>query len=205
MEKKRILAKSAEAFAVGAAFGAGILGISAVYAGWTFLSQVGTASNGSQLSSTEWNKMVSNFSTIDAQIAALSGSVAIPAGTVIAYNGTACPTGWTEAAGSGVPTGAGGSSTLDLRGEFIRGWDHGKGTDATRTFGSSQTDAFKSHNHPDHGLANMSGHGWSIAYQPGTSYPLYANAPSETPYVTGDTGGTETRPRNVALTYCVKN
>lgn len=35
----------------------------------------------------------------------------------------------------------------DLRGEFIRGWDHGKGIDPGRTLGSLQTDSFKYHSH----------------------------------------------------------
>lgn len=156
-----------------------------------------TASNGTQLSSTEWNKMVANFSTIDDQIAALSGSVSIPRGTVIAYNGTACPTGWTEAAGTAVPTGAGGSSTLDLRGEFVRGWDHGKGTDTGRAFGTSQADDFKSHAHQTNITVGVGVSG-------GGSYGTFVQAPGGT-YVTSATGGTETRPRNVALTYCVKN
>ena len=39
-----------------------------------------------------------------------------------------------------------GSTTFnvpDLRGQFIRGWDHGKGVDSGRTFGSSQTDTLQ--------------------------------------------------------------
>ncbi len=35
----------------------------------------------------------------------------------------------------------------DLRGEFIRGLDKGRGADANRALGSYQEDAFKSHNH----------------------------------------------------------
>ncbi len=35
----------------------------------------------------------------------------------------------------------------DLRGEFIRGWDDGRGVDGGRTLGSQQTDENKAHNH----------------------------------------------------------
>jgi len=35
----------------------------------------------------------------------------------------------------------------DLRGQFIRGWDHGAGVDSGRTRGSTQTDNNKSHTH----------------------------------------------------------
>ena len=43
-----------------------------------------------------------------------------------------------------------GSSTFnvpDLRGEFVRGWDNGKGTDSGRSFASSQSDQNAQHNH----------------------------------------------------------
>lgn len=47
----------------------------------------------------------------------------------------------------GTTFGAGNGTTTfalpDLRGEFIRGWDDGKGTDSGRTFGSSQGDAIR--------------------------------------------------------------
>lgn len=35
----------------------------------------------------------------------------------------------------------------DYRGEFIRGWDHGRGVDPGRALGSSQSDQNKAHNH----------------------------------------------------------
>jgi len=49
--------------------------------------------------------------------------------------------------------GAGNGSTTfnlpDLRGEFIRGWDHDKGTDVNRLFGSFQNDQMQSHSHKE--------------------------------------------------------
>jgi microcystin-dependent protein len=81
----------------------------------------------------------------------------------------------------------------DLRGEFIRGWDHNKGVDSGRTFGSTQSDDFKSHTHTfnsygGQATAGTGGNGW------------YANATR----TTDATGGTETRPKNIALLPCIK-
>jgi microcystin-dependent protein len=86
-------------------------------------------------------------------------------------------------AGDGVATFA----LPDLRGEFVRGWDNGRGVDAGRALGGAQADAFKAHTHPLSGTATSDG--------------------AHTHTVTGSatsTGGTETRPRNVALLYCIK-
>lgn len=54
----------------------------------------------------------------------------MPIGAVVAFNTTTCPTGWVAADGSG--------ASIDLRGEFIRGLDSGRGTDTGRTLGSWQ-------------------------------------------------------------------
>lgn len=87
-----------------------------------------------------------------------------------------------------------GSTTFnlpDLRGEFIRGWDDSRGIDAARVFGSYQADEFKSHTHSQLYL------GSGTAVGTGASY---GNAN----LATGATGGTETRPRNIALLACIK-
>jgi len=89
----------------------------------------------------------------------------------------------------------------DLRGEFIRGWDNGAGNDKNngvdpRVFGSTQTEEFKSHSH------NIIGGGGGSA---GPFIDMY-NTGAGTPqtFSTALTGGTETRPRNVALLPCIK-
>lgn len=82
----------------------------------------------------------------------------------------------------------------DLRGEFIRGWDDGRGVDTGRTFGSWQVDAFKSHTHTytvSYTTAPQSGNSTPCQYQQHTSS-------------TGATGDVETRPRNVALLPCIR-
>lgn len=64
----------------GAAWAVGFFGIffllSSAFAAYSALQTVSTASTGATLSSSEWNKMVSNFDSVDAQLAAL-GALAI--------------------------------------------------------------------------------------------------------------------------------
>ena len=85
----------------------------------------------------------------------------------------------------------------DLRGEFIRGWDNTRGVDAARAIGSAQAEALKSHNH---GVGNSFVYvstGGSRNFDP----PNGTNADVRT--YTDATGDTETRPRNIAMMYCV--
>ena len=92
----------------------------------------------------------------------------VPSGTVLYFAGRTAPAGWLKANGAavsrtayaalfaaiGTTYGAGdGRSTFnlpDLRGEFLRGWDDGRGVDTGRVFGSAQAHALQSH---QHGLA----------------------------------------------------
>ena len=92
----------------------------------------------------------------------------VPSGAVLYFSGRTAPAGWLKANGAavsrtayaalfaaiGTTYGAGdGRSTFnlpDLRGEFIRGWDDGRGVDTPRPMGSAQAHALQSH---QHGLA----------------------------------------------------
>ena len=92
----------------------------------------------------------------------------VPSGAVLYFAGRTAPAGWLKANGAavsrtayaalfaaiGTTYGAGdGRSTFnlpDLRAEFIRGWDDGRGVDVGRVFGSAQAHALQSH---QHGLA----------------------------------------------------
>jgi phage-related tail fiber protein len=100
----------------------------------------------------------------------------------------------------GTTFGAGDGSTtfnvLDLRAEFIRGVDAGRGVDVDRVLGSSQAESLKQHGH-DAVIQNE-----SISIGAGITSGGYQ--PRMVTGTTGLTGGAETRPRNVALTPCIK-
>ena len=139
------------------------------------------------------------------------GSNLLPPGIVGEFARNTAPTGWLKANGAAIPRttyaalfaaigttfGAGNGTTTfnvpDLRGEFIRGWDDGRGVDSGRAFGSAQSGAVESHTHSTP-FANVDGR-YTATGSGGTAGGTTS---------TGATGGTETRPRNVALLACVK-
>tara|TARA_R110000796_G_scaffold109198_1_gene220541 strand:- start:1866 stop:2684 length:819 start_codon:yes stop_codon:yes gene_type:complete len=138
--------------------------------------------------------------------------VTAPSGTVIQFAGSSAPAGYLKANGNavsrttyaalfaaiGTTYGTGDGSTTfnlpDLRGEFVRGLDDGRGVDAGRALGSAQADELKSHNHALLTYTN----GFN-----GTRFATFTNTAGATRY-TENTGGSETRPRNIALLYCIK-
>ncbi|MHC8493441.1 phage tail protein [Thalassospira sp. SM2505] len=99
----------------------------------------------------------------------------------------------------GTTFGAGDGSTTfnlpDLRGEFIRGWDNGRGVDGSRVFGSAQSDELKSHSHGYH--TNVG------AFAAGGAAQLNFNGAGSA-VSTNAFGGSETRPRNIALLPCAR-
>jgi hypothetical protein len=87
----------------------------------------------------------------------------------------------------------------DHRGEFTRGLDDGRGVDAGRVLGSAQTDMLKAHAHgPGSGTGFLSTGPGGASSVNGAGNDLFFNGS------TASTGGTETRPRNVALLMCIK-
>ena len=86
-----------------------------------------------------------------------------PVGTVIWFAGSSAPAGYLKANGDAIANGSGttqgitanfselyavvGSTLPDLRGEFIRGWDDGKGTDSGRAIKSTQSGQNAQHTH----------------------------------------------------------
>lgn len=155
-------------------------------------------------------------------------ALAAPAGTVIYFAAPTAPTGYLKADGTSLSTtayadlfsvigytfgGSGGSFLLpDLRGEFLRGWADGRGVDSGRVFGSYQADAFKSHSHavPSVDIINPT---LAFIYNDGSGDSIASadNANANVGqvrldrYYTANTGGTETRPRNIALLACIKH
>ena len=105
----------------------------------------------------------------------------------------------------------------DLRGEFIRGYDHGNGNDP-RVFGSKQKDLLKAHKHiasnndcRDYSAINGIGtgtyNGWCDTSGTGSGYGAALTGDGQHPeqVVSGvPTVGSETRPRNIALNYIIK-
>lgn len=144
---------------------------------------------------------------------ALSGGTGDP-GAIQYFARSTAPTGYLKANGAavsrstyaglfsaiGVSFGAGDGTTTfnlpDLRGEFLRAWDDGRGVDSGRSLGSSQSGAFASHNHYFESY-NLS----RAAFDPGGLPFLFADSP---PHYTASVGGSETRPRNIALLACIK-
>ncbi|WP_249485174.1 tail fiber protein [Pseudomonas sp. HS6] len=164
-----------------------------------------------------WNAPV-NQGNID--VAALVKEVsrlgsAVPVGAVMAFPTGIVPPGFLELDGSVQSTatypdlatylgttynkgdeGTGNFRLPDSRGEFLRGWDHGRGVDAGRNVGTAQADMLKAHNHSVSSTGNemVQGNASGLAV---TNWRASQG-------VTGSTGGTETRPRNVAVMWCIK-
>lgn len=145
-----------------------------------------------------------------------------PAATVTAFAGSVAPAGWLECNGAavsratyaalfaviGTTYGAGNGTTTfnlpDLRGEFVRGWDHGRGVDAGRALGSSQAEEVGPHEH-ELSLEGTSGGdiGTGTVDRRNDSGSTGAATMSADNKALENTG-TENRPRNVALMYIIK-
>ena len=104
----------------------------------------------------------------------------------------------------GTTWGAGNGSTTfqvpDMRGEFLRGWDFGRGVDPGRGLGTFQNDAIRSHQH---------GTSWQLSNEGGSVWDSIGSGSNnlEAAYFTKPTnyfGDVETRPRNVAMLACIK-
>ncbi|WP_416759628.1 phage tail protein [Pseudomonas sp. BNK-6] len=95
--------------------------------------------------------------------------------------------------------GAGNFRLPDSRGEFLRGWDHGRGVDAGRVIGSWQADMLKSHVH----TVNDSSGGGSVV-DSWVYGDLGNGVTDDADLRTNPTGGVETRPRNLAVIWCIK-
>ena len=180
---------------------------------------------------------------------------AVPTGSVHMMATTTAPSGYLKCNGAAVSRttyadlfaiigtthgGGDGSSTFnvpDLRGEFVRGWDDGRGVDSSRGFGTSQSDANKQHNHnatvtttispadhnhvfpgDDHLAAANGRGGWTNRTTASFGFDADSNTSGAgRVYRTSDVtlsasssvsidndGGSEARPRNIAMMYVIK-
>lgn len=135
-----------------------------------------------------------------------------PIGTIIAFYGSTAPSGYLPCSGQSVSNtifpelveflnpGNSSATLPDLRGEFLRGWDNGRGIDLGRAIKTAQLDELKSHGHD---LSN----GGRAMTTGGTGNSLTgpAGGSAINPSVSIlPTGGAETRPRNIAVLYCIK-
>ncbi|EGI4456622.1 phage tail protein [Escherichia coli] len=89
---------------------------------------------------------------------------ALPVGVPVPWPSATLPTGWLKCNGAAFsaeeypelakayPT----NKLPDLRGEFIRGWDDGRGVDAGRALLSLQNDSFEAHRHESFFYAGIS-------------------------------------------------
>jgi len=142
-------------------------------------------------------------------------------GQVSAFATSACPTGWLKADGASVsqttyaglygalgttwgPTGAGTFTLPDFRGLFLRGVTDGRTTDplggalTAQALAAFVDDQFESHTHTYTAGATSSG-----VVQGGTTQAITqgATVPGS---ISGATGGTETNPKNIGVTYCIQ-
>ena len=147
---------------------------------------------------------------------------AVPIGAVNTFAMNSAPSGWLSCDGSavsrttysglfsavGTTYGTGDGSTTftlpDLRGEFVRGLDNGRGVDSGRALGSAQADEFKEHSHDAYAQTDGSTSFDIPVLYPSAGMAGTKNNSAWKSNVIQDTGGTETRPRNIALLYCIK-
>lgn len=141
-----------------------------------------------------------------------------PVGSIVAMATRVVPAGYLECNGNtvsrttyadlfskiGTTFGTGDGSTTfnlpDLRGEFIRGFDSGRGVDPNRGFGQWQDDTFKAHSHNIVNIAGSDG----VPDTGVTVGEMISDGTYNDSYRTTTNGWTETRPRNVALMYVIK-
>ncbi|AZO96799.1 hypothetical protein D7D81_16835 [Halocella sp. SP3-1] len=144
-----------------------------------------------------------------------------PTGSVFHFAASSPPPGYLECNGAeisrttyadlysviGTTFGEGDGSTTfnipDLRGEFIRGYDNGRGVDSGRELGSWQSEELKSHSH---GYTRAWSGNNNAMWHPNTTAGIATGSDNLTEGGNAilDTGGSETRPRNVTLLPCIK-
>jgi microcystin-dependent protein len=154
-------------------------------------------------------------------LAKLSNILFIPAGAVMAFAMNTAPAGWLAANNAeylktdatyaalfsaigityGETNGSGGAGTThfrvpDLRGYFVRGSGTNSDGTASGSFAAKQADEFLAHTHSVNARPPNFNNGPNIMST--------TNATGGFTIETSSTGGTETRPKNIAMFYCIK-
>lgn len=152
---------------------------------------------------------------------------ALPVGTMVGFPVNKVPPGFLEIDGSvksiaaypdlntflggAFNTGNEGAENFRLpesRGEFLRGWDHGRGVNAGRAIGSYELDQAQGHGHQFYWGQTTSGAG-----RIGNSVSNWSGSTNSNNTVAGMTSdgvngnprfGDETRPRSLAVMWCIK-
>ncbi|ELO2720601.1 phage tail protein [Escherichia coli] len=208
------------------------------------LKEIAAAINNDPKFSTTINNALSGKQPLDETLTHLSGKdvagllaylglgegSALPVGVPVPWPSATPPTGWLKCNGAAFsaeeypelakvyPT----NKLPDLRGEFIRGWDDGRGVDNGRGLLTLQDGAIVSHNHywgiwtsrtNDQTLESFTGTTILKQITPVSpaidfdNYPIPNPAITEGGVVAATTkpaGANETRPRNVAFNYIVR-
>ncbi|MEI4521476.1 phage tail-collar fiber domain-containing protein [Pseudomonas sp. CCNWLW23] len=152
----------------------------------------------------------------------------LPVGTIVAFPGATPPVGFLELDNSVKSAalypdlnaylagkynkgdeGAGNFRLPDGRGEFLRGWDHGRGVDVGRTIGSSQVDTLQNITGAFDGYLDITtaGGAFSLSNMSISSTPLNQKNAYHGVYFDASKvarTSTETRPRNLAVMWCIK-
>ncbi|HGY8030375.1 TPA: phage tail protein [Escherichia coli] len=151
----------------------------------------------------------------------LGDGSALPVGVPVPWPSATPPTGWIKC--NGAPFSAAQYPELakvypalklpDLRGEFIRGWDDGRGVDSGRVVLTGQSQSVQLHTH-DLAMAYSSDIGYkdTLGTTPDSDliaikYMINVTTFNGSGWVylkANDTTGTETRPRNLAFNYIVR-
>ncbi|KAF6692944.1 tail fiber protein [Pseudomonas sp. EKM23D] len=175
-----------------------------------FISQLALGANSNRMFMRSFNKTTSPSAPWVEFFG--TGNVSL-VGAVVGFMSPNAPLGWLKANGSAVSRttyadlfaligtgfGAGDGSTTfnvpDLRAEFLRGYDDGRGQDPGRTLGNAQAASVESHTHT---ILNMAS-SFSFSAAGGGNAPGGQSTAATQAY-----GGSETRPRNVNVLFCIK-
>lgn len=199
------------------------------------LKEIAAAINNDPKFSTTINNALSGKQPLDETLTHLSGKdvagllaylglgegSALPVGAPVPWPSATPPTGWLKC--NGAPFSAEEHPELakvyptnklpDLRGEFIRGWDDGRGVDGGRVVLTGQSQSVQQHTH---GLAmaysSESGYKDKLGAGPNSDMIPIKDMIKVTTFTgsgeyylkANDSTGVETRPRNVAFNFIVR-